>query len=167
MIDKRLREATGINEVLGGLFVYFFGDYRQLPPVKDTPLYGGECRNDLAQHGRNVFNSFQAHFVLRRGHRQKDPKFQDLLDRLSVGEVTLEDYNVLKTRFSTNVNRQVVESFSDAIRLFSTKEEVDSFNTYKLHNLKDDSGNLVPIARIPAKHNGSGASQGSCDQADG
>ncbi|KAK3909285.1 ATP-dependent DNA helicase [Frankliniella fusca] len=81
MIDKRIREGTGKDEPFGGLNVYLCGDYNQLPPVMGTALYGGVCHSELALHGRNVFDSFEAHCVLTKGHRQSDVIFQELLDR--------------------------------------------------------------------------------------
>ena len=40
LIDRRCRDIfPNIAESFAGLHVYMFGDFRQLPPVKDAPLY--------------------------------------------------------------------------------------------------------------------------------
>ena len=167
MIDKRLREGTGVNEPFGNLKIYFFGDCKQLPPVKDMALYKGQCKSELGQHGRSIFNSIQKYFVLKQVFRQNDDNFLGILDRLSSGDSTLSDYQVLKTRFTTNVDIQTQKKFNNALRLFSTKEAVEKFNNMKLLTLQDEDGNLLPVARIPAQHHGSGASQGRPDEAGG
>lgn len=39
-IDRRCRQATGLQEILfGGMSVILIGDPAQLPPVGDKPLY--------------------------------------------------------------------------------------------------------------------------------
>ena len=100
-----------------------------------------------------MFQSFQAHYTLTKCHRQADVKLKELLDRLIVGEITENDNNILKSRFSNNVNFEELKGFQDVIRLFLTKEAV-SFNLEKQQSMKDSNGNLVPIARVPAKHHG-------------
>jgi len=113
-----------------------------------------------------MFNSFQSYFVLEKVHRQKDEEFLNILDRLSNGDTTVADYEVLKKRFIMNVNRDTEKNFENAIRLFSTKKAVKTFSLSKLHNVCDENGNLVPIARVPA-HHGQGANLGSEDDFSG
>ncbi|KAK3915401.1 ATP-dependent DNA helicase [Frankliniella fusca] len=141
MIDKRIREGTGKDEPFGGLNVYLCGDYKQLPPVMGTALYGGVCHSELALHGRNMFDSFEAHCVLTKGHRPSDVIFQELLDRLSVGEVTEEDYDMLSRRFASSGDER--KNFDDAIHLFANKVQVALYNDHKLRNQLDESGNFV------------------------
>lgn len=44
------------------------------------------------------FQSFEAKVQLRHCHRQKDGRFIELLDNLSVGESTVADYEILRAR---------------------------------------------------------------------
>lgn len=167
MIDKRLREGLGINEPFGNLFIYMFGDYKQLPAVRDDSLFGGPIRSDLSRHGRNMFQLFEKRFVLKEVFRQKDKNFLDMLDRLSCGQIIGDDYQVLKTRFRNNVSCQTEKKFENAIRLMSTRKAVQDFNTFKQLNLVDDNGNFVPVATIPSRNHGVGAEEGSTDDAGG
>ncbi|KAK3923180.1 ATP-dependent DNA helicase [Frankliniella fusca] len=166
-IDFRLRQGTGIQEPFGNLNLYLFGDYRQLPPVMNRPLYSSSQLTPEALRGKNLFNSFDCLFVLTQCHRQKDPAFEGILDRISMGLATYEDYCVLRQRFESNVTFNEVKKFDKAIRLFATKEDVGKHNKKTLKELTDDAGNLVPIAIIPAKHNGNGAKSASEDKANG
>ncbi|KAK3918035.1 ATP-dependent DNA helicase, partial [Frankliniella fusca] len=166
-IDFRLRQGTGFQEPFGNLNIYLFGDYRQLPPVLSRPLYISGPLSPEALHGKNLFNSFECLFVLTECHRQKDPAFQGILDRISMGLATFEDYCVLSQRFERNLTFSEVKKFDKAIRLFATKEDVADHNKKTLKELIDDAGNIVPVAIIPAKHNGNGAKVASEDKANG
>ncbi|KAE8739224.1 hypothetical protein FOCC_FOCC015276 [Frankliniella occidentalis] len=159
MIDQRCREGSGkIDDFFESLNIYLFGDIRQLPPVFDSTLYSEIKENDpsvqLKQNGKIAFNSFEAYFVLKKCFRQNDNSFKDLLDRLSVGETTQEDYSLLRKRFKTSVSGNEIKKFDNALHLNAESEDVNEVNTNKIEQLTDSSGNLVPIARIPAINNG-------------
>src|SRR5699024_4389584 len=126
--DKRCREAkydpiTKLHEQpFGGLMVYFFGDFRQLPPVRDVALYSDPNNPDPAViSGLMNFNySFHKFFRLTQCHRQKgeDSKdFRFLLAHLAKGYITDKDFEMLLQRNITNDN-----DFKDAIRIFPTNK---------------------------------------------
>jgi len=60
--DHQLHQGfpTKTNQILGGHSAIFFGDFAQLPPIDDTPLYFTTTRNQhsLTMEGRRVFESF-------------------------------------------------------------------------------------------------------------
>jgi hypothetical protein len=69
--DRHLRQAFPGNsdEILGGLPALFFGDFAQLPPIGDTPLYSTKNSGyhlALTQEGRRVFESFEKSITLSR-----------------------------------------------------------------------------------------------------
>ena len=55
-IKKRCQNIyLNVNEDFGGLHVYMLGDFRQLPPVKDTPLYDDKFTDSMASNGSLIF----------------------------------------------------------------------------------------------------------------
>ena len=58
-IDKRLRQIFPhkVHELLGGCSCILFGDFSQLPPVMDLPLYTTVSRNELSDLGSSTYHS--------------------------------------------------------------------------------------------------------------
>ena len=74
-MDRRLRQAHPHNsdEILGGMPAIFFGDFAQLPPVGDSPMYSdkpsGYC-TALHAEGHHGFESFKQSVTLNPIFRQ-------------------------------------------------------------------------------------------------
>ena len=166
-IDRRLRQAFPhrAQEVFGGCSVLLFGDFGQLPPVMDLPLYTLDSRSELSDQGRTAYLQFEKAFVLTQVMRQaggSDPdqvRFRDILLRLRDAQVTMEDWNQLMMQTPTSM--QDLTSFATALRLYPTVEAVIEYNLTKLNDLGQ------PIATIKAVHTGSNAAKASSDDASG
>ena len=83
-MDSRLRQIL-TDEVMGGIGVLLFGDFAQLPPVGDSPLYSSKVPlKPLPIAGRSVYLSFNQSVTLQRIFRQQgdDPVSQHFRDLL-------------------------------------------------------------------------------------
>lgn len=165
-VDKRLRQIFPHHscEVLGGCSSLLFGDFGQLPPVMDLPLYTTCTSSPLSDIGANSYLSFNSAVVLDRIMRQSgdDPSqvlFRDILLRLRNCEVTEADWRILMTRTPAQASDK--SSFDDAVHLFPTIEAVVEHNVNKLHACGH------PVATIKAVHAGPNASKASSDDAGG
>ena len=68
-IDARLRQAfpSSSSEVFGGCSILAFGDYGQLPPVLDLPLYSSEVKsNAWSTAGQMAYQSFSKAVILKQ-----------------------------------------------------------------------------------------------------
>ena len=165
-VDRRLRQIFPhhAQEVFGGCSCLLFGDFGQLPPVMDLPLYTIHSRSELSDQGRAAYQCFDKSFVLDQVMRQagNDPeqvKFRNILLRLRDAKVTLEDWKHLMDQTPSIISDQSV--FLDALHLYPTVEAVVEHNIAKLQA----SGQA--IATIQAVHTGSNASKASADDAGG
>ena len=60
-IDQRLRQAfpNGSGKIFGGCLVILFGDFGQLPPVLDLPIYSVDSRENVwSSGGQLAYQSF-------------------------------------------------------------------------------------------------------------
>lgn len=165
-IDKRLRQAFphACNTVLSGCSCILFGDFGQLPPVMDLPLYTSTARSAISDLGRTIYQQFNKAIVLQQVVRQSgtDPQqlqFHQLLMRLRNACVSLDDWKLLMTRIPSCVHNK--DDFSDALHLHPTVESVVKYNIAKLNSLDK------PIANINAINTGPNASRASPDDAGG
>lgn len=164
-IDKRLRQATGkLDTPLGGLSLILFGDFAQLPPVGDSPLYSNSPKGTLQVHGHTIYQLFTTIIILEQSVRQagldhEAVAFRSLLLRLREGTITESDWQMLLARAPQTATNS--SEFTDAIRLYYDKASVAEYNLYKLQSIG------TPIARINAIHSDSMASSATPEDAGG
>ncbi len=164
--DRQLRQVFPhrSDQVLGGCSCLLFGDFGQLPPVMDLPLYTTSTSSALSAIGASGYQSFDHAVVLYQIMRQSGQDtsqvlFRHILLRLRNGEVNEDDWKHLMTRTPAQISDS--SSFTDALCLFPTVEAVVEHNVSKLHACGQ------PVATIKAVHSGPNASKGSSDDAGG
>ena len=139
-----------------------FGDFGQLPPVMDLPLYTTASRTSLSDLGSTAYQLFNCAIVLDQVMRQagQDPSqvlFRDILLRLRNGQTTTSDWQHLMNRTPTKVSD--LTPFHSALHLHPTTEAVVEYNISKLH------ASSQPVATIKAIHAGANAFKASPDDA--
>ena len=166
-MDSRLQQIIA-DEVMGGIGVLLFGDFAQLPPVCDSPLYSSKVAlRPLAIAGKDVYFSFTQsvtlqHIFCQQGDDHVSQQFRSLLLHQRTYSIVQEDYNLLSTRFSQNLSNEERQAFQDEIHLFPTRETVENHNHQHLESTH------LPVLRCKARHSGGKhARQATDDQADG
>ena len=160
-LDRRLRQATAKNSKLfGGINIILVGDFAQIPPVGDSPLWLKPF-DDKAKEKHTAYACYRqfSAWNLQKNQRQKDDNvYNKLLMNLRNGKLTEEQYELLSSRQPRHVN---IEKWKNAIRIFDTNKRVFEYNIQKLKNLNQK------VAKIEARHTGFRAKQASVETASG
>ena len=147
--DQRLREICANDLVFGGKNIIFLGDFKQLPPVLDTPMWMQPPidATDAKRQGYALYKQFNKIITLKKIHRQNDPVYLDLLKNVGQGEITVEDWHLLNSR-DPDLNPKILqhEKYDDIVRLYGTNNEVEKYNLDTCVKL----GN--PIAKVIGAH---------------
>ena len=145
------------------------GDFAQLPPIGDTPLYStrdSTRKTALTAEGKRVYNAFTQSITLSRVFRQEGDnpeqiRFRDALLRLRTYSTNVDDYELFKTRFWDNLSEDERQKAKLALHLLPTRASVDECNIKQLAAL------AKPVVKCKAKHNCPAAKKASDEDADG
>ena len=133
---KRLQEIFMSQELFGGRSVILVGDIMQLGPVKAAPIYSRPKSFDSSImfdcKELNLWDNCKS-VLLETNYRQGEVAWTQMLNRIRVGEQTVEDMEILEKRLSSLLSKL---EYDDAIHLFFTNIAVNEHNTYMLNSLE-------------------------------
>ncbi|RKK07525.1 hypothetical protein BFJ65_g17730 [Fusarium oxysporum f. sp. cepae] len=163
-IDDRLREAfpNRNEEFFGGLNILLVGDFFQLPPVLQKPLYYDKEVQGVEIKGRNAYRRFDKSVFLKVVQRQRgddQEAFRTALGELRLLQLSMESWKLLSTRVQAKLDDREVARFSSALRVYATKDRVNEYNHYHLDRLGR------PVVQVKAKNVGPGAAAAPDDKA--
>ena len=155
-IDTRLRQAfpEKANESFGRRSTILFGDFRQLPPVLDLPMYTNNISQDTNSNKgigtyKDIREVYELDIVQRQSGESEDQRvFRDILLRLREGESNLNDWKILAKRFEEKLTQTERDEFSDTVFLLTKWADVDRVNIEMLRRINK------PVAKIEAIHTG-------------
>src|SRR5436189_490028 len=169
LIDIRLQQAfpEHNNKPFGGRSVIMFGDFGQLPPVLDLPMYANTKKDALSNSGLVAYKQFKEAYKLevvqrQSGNSKEQQEFRNILLRLRNGESTIDDWKTLAARIENSFSITESNRFSDALFILTRWSMVNAVNLDRLGSLN------VPVAKIQAIHTGGNeAKKADSDKAHG
>ena len=157
-IDRRCREIFPgrADEDFGGLNIILVGNFYQLAPVAERPLYTTKVGRSPDQiNARRLYSRFDQTISLdivmrQQGADEQAIAFRRALGRLRVNQVRVEDWKLLATRIQANIvaSGGDVTLFDTAIRLYAKRTAVETYNQARLR----DTGNPVLMVYRRATH---------------
>lgn len=96
--------SSNMNKPFGGIQLIFSGDFFQLGPIAGNNDKSIEAKNFCFQSPRwkETFKICN-HIELKTVFRQKDKDFQQILQQLRIGEVTLQTQKILSEKANNNL----------------------------------------------------------------
>ena len=117
-VDSRLRQAFPhqADQLFGGCSCLLLGDFGQLPPIMDLPLYTTVSRTSLSDLGSNAYQRFDHAIVLdqvmrQSGHNPSQVLFREILLRLRNGQITEDDWKHLMEQTPAKVQDLTPQPF--------------------------------------------------------
>lgn len=136
--------------VFGGIQLVLSGDFYQLPPVPNT-MYNDEGKYCFES---DLFSNVISHkIMLNEVVRQKNETFIKVLQEVSAGALSHDSVQFIKS-----LNRPLVNSNQESLKLFATNDIVDDFNRDKLLKMEgpvyeyisEDKGKITCLNHVLA-----------------
>jgi hypothetical protein len=139
-ISNALMDAKQNSLPFGGINIIFAGDFAQLPPVQDPPLYrlfdtttmSATQRSQDVLAGKLLWLTVNTVVILTEVRRQEGKEniaFVQLLGRLRTGTCTDEDYQLLQTRILTEAKPNWSDPKMNNIRVIVSQNVIkDALN---------------------------------------
>lgn len=161
VVDRLLRVfRRRENEPFGGVQVILIGDTFQLPPIADFDQWGilqPYYKSPFFFSSKIIEQNKPVYIELKKIYRQNEQEFIDLLNRVRVNQVTVNEFNLLNSKYNPTFTPN---GGSNYITLATHNKLVDSTNLTKLAELTTElklfeatvSGlfpdNIMPTDRI-------------------
>ena len=135
-LHKRLQGLFMSQDFFGGRSILLVGDIMQLGPVRATPIYREpksiDSRAMFNSPELNLWNNFES-ILLETNFRQGEGAWNQMLNRIRLGQTTDEDLKILNGRPASLLSKK---EYNEAIHLFYTNLEVNEHNISMLNLLE-------------------------------
>ena len=129
-IDQRLREIFGTNAAFSGRHVLILGDFWQIPPVHDSPIYDPFKRDPSKRLRRfDIWHSFKVHYLTTIMQQRDDAAFAIALNNLAKGVMNTTDIELLSSRTFKDLPTDAYHDGVNSVHLFATNKDVNNCNS--------------------------------------
>ncbi len=136
LIEKILREAKENDLLFGGIKIFLFGDFYQLPPIAPKNEKNSNPANPLIFKSALLNNERTKFILLSNIYRQDDDVFKNILENVRQATNKKEIIEQLKPYQYTKFEESI-----ESVKLFTTTKSVEMYNEASLSNI--DSKQMI------------------------
>ena len=136
-VHRRMEEIMISKDLFGGRGIMLVGDILQLAPVSGRPIFAApfsKKNRSLYNSTDNLWNNFRT-VTLTTNLRQGVSTWTEILNRIRIGEPSIEDLEFLESRRLAHFPDLDQD---EACHVFYTNLEVDNYNNKMLNSLKGE-----------------------------
>ena len=147
-LDNQFKQIFESQKPFGGISVICFGDFNQLRPVKESYIFETPSRIVYSiLSGPLLWRLFKIYRLTEIMRQKDDMNFAYALNNLANSQLTAEDLILFNSRLFDKNDSRIP---GDAIRLYSTNEEVDLYNTLAINNSPEKEYKVEALDFVPS-----------------
>ena len=164
LVNARLKEIRPHqrHQPFAGFSILLVGDWRQLAPIGDRPLYEKKTKGSP---GHQLYRLFTSALTFHEVHRQAGPQqelFRSEIHRLATGKFNQQDWRRWESRTLDNLSPSEKKEFIDhGIRACALKKDMVQHNIMKVKSLG------TPFALISAEDHPPELTKGAAERSSG
>lgn len=137
ILEEIARISKTTTKPFGGIQLILSGDFFQLPPIGNSNE-PETCEFCFESDKWKSVIPLDNHIELTTMFRQKDPKYIEILSQVRIGQLTIENANILKEHCNKTYGQT---SNNNITKLFPLKAKVDSINTKMFDQIESENHN--------------------------
>lgn len=139
ILEEIARIAKKNTKPFGGIQLVLSGDFFQLPPIGNSNE-PETCEFCFESDKWESVIPIDNHIELTTMFRQKDPKYIEILSQVRIGQLTIENANILKEHCNKTYDQTSNNNIS-LTKLFPLKAKVDSINMKMFEKIESENHN--------------------------
>ena len=144
-MDFRLQDIMMNNKFMGGVSMVICGDFGQLPPVRQSMIWGHCNLDGRPEIATNEWNQYVKIYNLQEKMRSQDPEYSQICDKVRLGICDSNIIKYMESHVTTSPNQNNNENYARGklLIIVTTNADKTRINTDLLNSLLPNEKSFV------------------------